>query len=284
MRPFLPLLAGLALAAGVAAAQTPPEGTVGAQGGLNFASALVAETFAGVRPSHTQQASLRPGRIVVETSPAHVRSGQTSVRMQLQPGDCGARIGGGAPDDCANGNERIEINMGPSSGTVLYGFSLQLGDDFGQIRGPSAVNLVQWFQQGAGACFNVQYDVRDKRLYVRNRCAAGGYNAGPPQDTSLRAPAFGRWNEFVVLARWSKGEDGLFRVLVNDELAYDWRGATLAPEGADQVSERFSILRFEGLGRIPVPSTLWLDDVVASGRVADIAQRYAFTRANLGVQ
>lgn len=254
--------------------------------GLEFGSPVVAENFSGLAPSHTQEPSLRPGRIVVDTDPNRIRSGQTSVRMQIQPGDCGARIGGGQPDDCANGNERIEINGGTSAGTTLYAFSMMLGSDFRDLSEDTpSVDLVQWFQQNAGACFSLQYDVSSEHLSIRNRCTNGSYNTADPEDIELRrVPPFDAWNEFVVLSNWSKGPDGLFRVLVNNELAYDFRGPTLAAEGADEVSQRFTVLRYDGLGTQASTSTLWLDDVVQSGGLAEIEQRYAFDRGTLGVQ
>lgn len=271
------------LAAGLAAATVP--GMSQAQG-LDFGGALAAENLSGIAGSHTQEPSLRPGRVALEAAPERVRSGQTSVRMQIQPGDCGARIGGGQPDDCANGNERIEINAGTSTGTTLYAFSMMLGADFRDLSDEApTVGLVQWFQQEAGACFSLQYNNASERLVLRNRCTDGGFNTAPPEDVELRGvPAFDTWNEIVVLANWSAGPDGLFRVLVNDALAYDFRGPTLAAGGAGEVSQRFTVLRFDGLGRHAATSTLWLDDLVQSGGLGPIEERYAFTRANLGVQ
>jgi hypothetical protein len=287
MRRTLRLAAGLALLAQGAWAQgTVPAETIGQAGGLNFQSGLVAENLSGFAPQHTQQASLAPGRIAVETDPTRIRSGQTSIRMQIQPGDCSARIGGGQPDDCASGNERIEIGSGQgASGIMLEAFSLMLGGDFRNLNDNApAVNLVQWFQQNAGACFSLQYNAVRENLSIRNRCTNGSYNTAEPQDVELRGNPIDSWQEFVVLANWSKGADGLFRVLVNNDLVYDYRGPTLAAEGADVVSERFMILRQNGLGVHTGAATMWLDDVIRAGSVAELETRYAFERANLGVQ
>lgn len=287
MRRTLRLAAGLALVAQGAWAQaTVPAETIGQAGGLNFQSGLVAENLSGFAPQHTQQASLAPGRVAVETDPARIRSGQTSIRMQIQPGDCSARIGGGQPDDCASGNERIEIGSGqPASGLSLSAFSVMLGGDFRNLSSSApAIGLVQWFQQNAGACFAVQYNASQENLYIRNRCTNGSYNTAEPEDVALRGGTFDRWHEFVVLANWSKGADGLFRVLHNDNLVYDFRGPTLAAEGGDTVSERFSILRQNGLGAHSTVSTMWLDDVIRAGSIEELEQRYVFDRANLGVQ
>lgn len=280
------LAAGLAIVAQSAGAGgIVPTETVGRSGGLNFGSALVAENFAGLSPRHTQEASLRPGRVVAETNPAYIRSGQTSIRMQIQPGDCSARIGGGQPDDCASGNERIEINTGTSSGTMLYAFSLLLGSDFRQLNEAApTVSLVQWFQAGAGACFSIRYDADSDDLLLRNRCTNGSYNTAEPEDVDLGGDATRGFQEFVVLANWSKGSDGLFRLLVDNELVYDFRGPTLVAEGSNEVSQRFSVLRLDGLGQHTTTSTLWLDDVVASPGLTEIEQRYSFDRGNLGVQ
>ncbi|TNC50111.1 hypothetical protein FHG66_09115 [Rubellimicrobium rubrum] len=268
------LAGGLMLAANLGHAQ-----------GLDFQSAAVAENFAGLTPAHSQEASLRPGRIAVDTDPNRIRLGATSIRMQLVPGDCGARIGGGLPDDCAEGNERIEINdTTPLAGTTLQAFSLMLGGDFGQASSGSAPTLVQWFQQNAGPCFSIQYSIADRRMFLRNRCPQGSYGVGEPQDTTLRVSPFDQFNEFVVLANWSKGADGLFRVLLNNQLVYSYTGPTLAAEGADQVNQRFMILRPNGLGQIPTTSTMWIDDAIRGASLEEIEQRYAFDRANLGVR
>jgi len=287
MRRTLRLAAGLALVAQGAWAQgTVPAETIGQAGGLNFRSGLVAENLSGLAPQHTQQASLAPGRVIVETDPGRVRSGQTSIRMQVQPGDCSARIGGGQPDDCASGNERIEIGSAQgTTGIMLEAFSLMLGSDFRNLSTSApAISLVQWFQQDAGACFAIQYNAAQENLYVRNRCTNGSYNTAEPEDVALRGGVTDSWQEFVILANWSKGADGLFRVLHNNVLVYDFRGPTLAAEGGDTVTERFSILRQNGLGAHSGASTMWIDDVIRASSVAELESRYAFDRGNLGVQ
>jgi len=282
LRRTLSAIAALTLAAQVAQAQTT--GTTGQGGGLDFRSPLVSENISGLAASHAQQASLLPGRVAVEASPTRIRSGQTSIRMQVQPGDCGPRISG-AQDDCAEGNERIDIDSDFVPGTQLYAFSLMLGSDFGSLnRNGTGVSLVQWYQRDLGACYALQYSIQQRELFLRNRCPQGVYDPANPEDIALRGRTFDSWNEFVILAVWSKGGDGLFRVLQNNTLVYDHRGPTLAPAGGDDVSQRFTVLRYNGLGTHGAPSTIWLDDVVRSSGVAEIEQRYAFDRANLGVQ
>lgn len=256
----------------------------GQAGGLDFRNPLVSENISGLAASHAQQASLLPGRVAVEAGPSRIRSGQTSIRMQVQPGDCGPRING-AQDDCAEGNERIDIDSDFVPGTQLYAFSLMLGSDFDSLsRNGAGVSLVQWYQRDLGACYALQYSIPQRELFLRNRCPQGVYDPENPEDVALRGAGLDRWNEFVILAVWSKGADGLFRVLQNNQLVYDHRGPTLAPDGGDDVSQRFSVLRYNGLGNHRAPSTIWLDDIVRSGGVAEIEQRYAFDRGNLGIQ
>jgi hypothetical protein len=50
------------------------------------------------------------------------------------------------------------------------------------------------------------------------------------------------------------------------------------------VSQRFMILRPNGLGQIASISTMWVDDAVRGASLEEIEQRYAFDRANLGVR
>jgi len=279
LRRTLTAIAVLMLTAQAGVAQTAGQG-----GGLDFQNPLVSENISGLTASHAQQASLLPGRVAVEASPTRIRSGQTSIRMQVQPGDCGPRVSG-AQDDCAEGNERIDIDSDFVAGTQLYAFSLMLASDFGSLsRDGAGVGLVQWYQRDAGACYALQYSIPQRQLFLRNRCPQGVYDPANAEDTALRGRTFDSWNEFVILAVWSKGGDGLFRVLQNNTLVYDHRGATLAATGGDDVSQRFSVLRYNGLGAHRSTSTIWLDDVVRSQGVAEIEQRYAFDRANLGVQ
>jgi len=277
------LTIGLLASAQSLSAQAP--GTVGASGGLNFDSPLVAENFHGLSPRHTLAASLLPDRVAVETDPARVRSGQTSIRLQVQPGDCGRAINGGAPDDCASGNERVELNTGDTSGLTVYAFSLMLDGDFRNInRAAPTAYLVQWFQQEAGACFGVQYSGSADRMVIRNRCVGGSFASGTVTDTELRIQPFGAWHEYVVLANWSKDADGLFRVMVDNQLAYSFQGPTLAAEGVDQVSQRFMVNRQNGLRQTIGTTTMWLDDVVTSNNLEAIEQVYAVDRTSLGVQ
>lgn len=280
------LTAGLLTSASSLSAQaTLPAGTVGAAGGLNFDSPLVAESFHGLTPRHVLAASLLPGRVAVETDPARIRSGQASIRLQVQPGDCGRAINGGDPDDCASGNERVELNTGNTGGLTVYGFSLMLDGDFRNInREEPTAYLVQWFQQDAGACFDVHYSGSVDQIFIRNRCVGGSFASGTVEDTNLRIPPFDSWHEYVVLANWSKGTDGLFRVLVDNRLVYSFQGPTLAAEGGDQVSERFMVNRQNGLGRTSGTTTMWLDDVVTSTSLDAIEQVYAVDRTSLGVQ
>jgi hypothetical protein len=267
------------------ASQAQTAAPAGQGGGLDFQNPVVAENISGLAASHAQQASLLPGRVALEGSPDRIRSGQTSIRMQVQPGDCGPRVNGGGQDDCAEGNERVDIDSDFVPGTQLYAFSMMLGSDFGSLsRNGTGVSLVQWYQRDLGACYAIQYSISERQMFLRNRCPQGVYDPENPEDVALRGRTFDQWNEFVVLAVWSKGQDGLFRVLQNNTLVYDHRGPTLAPTGGDDVSQRFSILRYNGLGVHQAPSTVWLDDIVRSNGVAAIEQRYAFDRANLGVQ
>ena len=191
--------------------------------------------------------------------------------MRLNPGDCGTRIGGELP---AERNEHNEINdTTPLAGPTLQAFSLMLGAHFGQLRSGSAPTLVQWFQQNAGPCFSIQYSTPDRRMFLRNRCPQGSHGVGEPQDATLRVSPFDQFNEFVVLANWSKVADGLFRVLLNNQLGYSHAGPTLAAEGSDRVNQRLMILRPNGLGQIPTTSTMWIDDAIRGASPEEIEQR-----------
>ncbi|PRY24846.1 polysaccharide lyase-like protein [Aliiruegeria haliotis] len=264
----------------------PPPGTVSSNGGLKFSHQLAKENFSGLKPKHGKAANFRPGRIVVETDPARVRSGKSSIRFQIQPGDCGRSAGPGSWDDCKLRNERIEVTtQGSTAKSSFYAFSVLLSRDFSALQNyHPEVNLYQNYQYGSGACFNIQYSIPRKALHIQHRCVNGRYDHGSPKNTYVPGPTFDRWHEFVIYAKWSRGSDGVYRVLHNGKLVYSFSGATLAADAGSKIITNLFIYRYEGVGRTTTASTAWFDDIVASKSFSKISARYPVSKAALGVR
>jgi len=279
----------------ISAQTTPPKGTVASNGGLKFSHRLVRENFTGLTPQHGFAASQRPGRVTVETDPSRVRSGKASIKMNLQPKDCGGSPRGGPNDwnDCTAGNERVDVAFYDDvGGSQIYAMSVMLDQNISRLRGqpsymPSNINLYQWFQLDSGACFNIQYNTRSKKMNIDYRCSGGRYGHGRASIVNLPGPVFDVWHEFVVYAKWSKGNDGSFRVLHNGKLVLNHSGPTLAKKGSETVAEHSFVYRYGNREKpawafYPIASTVWFDDMMRSSRIGTIEKKYDFDRTRLG--
>lgn len=146
-------------------------------------------------------------------------------RFEVQPGDCAANDGW---DDCANDRERSELsergNRNPHGETHWYGWSLYVPDDhinvfptklaLGQFHQQND-HVVWMFQNGAGGIY------LDDQVTGRTR-----------SKTTLIEPGdlVGRWHRFEVHAKWTRQDDGFFRVWVNGVQKADYTGPTMSAE------------------------------------------------------
>jgi hypothetical protein len=272
----------------------PPE-TVGAKGGLNFSHELVRENYAGKRAFagrgifHGFAPSYWPGRVTVDVDPARVHSGSSSIRMHLLTGDCGKNddTGPDAWDDCEHGNERVATNAEPHKAqTMYYALSLMIGANFFDLPGfnmpyhRSEVNLYQWYQLDVGACFNLLYNADLKSLVIDLRCSTGKYD-DQWQRVVLPESSPDVWHEFVAQVKWSRGDDGYFKLLQNGRLVMVFEGPTLAPNGRAEIEEHPQLYAY-GEGDRPAwslyktPMTAWFDDMLRSTEVSDIRAKYDF--------
>jgi hypothetical protein len=159
------------------------------------------------------------------SSPEPVREGKVSERFELHAGDCTATK---EWNDCANDRERSELAQRPPyslpENEYWYFWSLFVPESFKNIF-PTKVCLGQFHQEGA----------RSPPLMFQN--ADGGYwldlnqTEQKPEllieDKDLR----GRWHDFLVNARWSKGKDGFLKIWVNGNLKFSRDGANLKQDG-----------------------------------------------------
>ncbi|MEQ1901119.1 MAG: heparin lyase I family protein [Devosia sp.] len=273
-----------------------PGETVGPGGGLNFNNALVMENYEGFKKVwHDFDRSLWPGRVTIETDPARVHSGAASVRMVLLPGDCGwtTHRDAGEYNDCDHSNERVETNADAvRPGLMYYGFSVMIDPNFLDLVpfdipwAKSEVNLYQWFQYDSGACFNLQFSTRYKRLDIDTRCASGKYS-DVYSKVFLEDSRPGVWHEFVVEANWATDETGYFRVLQNGRMVMNYAGPTTVKAGADYIADHPQIYAYgsdendTATRQYRTAATAWFDDMMRSTSLADIHSRYKFDDAAL---
>jgi hypothetical protein len=272
-----------------------PEATVGRNGGLNFAHALVKENFSAPH-HHGFEASLRPGRVTVDIEPARVHSGKSSIRMHILTGDCGWTTHRGADEwnDCKPyGNERVETEGDPvRAGKWYYGLSIMLAKNifdlpgFNQPLAHSEINLYQWYQFDSGACFDIMFNTRLKTLNISSKCSTGKFD-----DSYLRVllpdsrPDV--WHEFVVEANWATGDDGYFRVLQNGKMVMNYAGPTIVPEGQKQIAEHPQIYRYgsteydSATTQYRTATTVWFDDMMRSKTLKPLHAKYDFEDAAL---
>ena len=143
-------------------------------------------------------------------------------RFEVRPGDCGSNSGW---SDCANDRERSELsekNKRSTLGTASwYGWSFYVPEDYVNIF-PTKVALGQFHQEGSHPVWMFQnssggYHL-DDQVYGRTRRYYELIN-----ENDLR----GKWHRIEVHAKWSKKEDGFFKVWVNGEQKVDYSGQTM---------------------------------------------------------
>ena len=271
-----------------------PADTVGRRGGLNLTHPLVRENYPNARLRQGYVASLRPGRVTVETDPARIRSGNSSIRMHAVRGDCGGSTfgGPGAWNDCTGGNSRVETGIEMfNKREAYYALSIMMHENIEGLPGyrnpypDSDINLYQWFQDHSGACFNMSYNTRIKKLTIDMRCEFGKYGEYPVGKARGRVVLsnsdYNVWHEFVIHAKWSAKEDGFFRVLQNGKMVMNYESYTLTPNGQTEVEDHPQIYLYGGDSRASwdqykTPVTVWFDDMMRSTKLSDIQAKYSF--------
>ena len=176
------------------------------------------------------------GMQVVDKKDGHpVRAGKQSIRFEVRDGDCGKDPDGWS--DCKGDRERHELSVAGkkdlmSKGEYWFSWSLFFPKDH-QNLWPLSNNYGQFHQKDGAPVFMFKelrggYSVvrtigdvdYDERRLIRN------------DDMS------GKWHDILINAKWSKKDDGFFKVWVNDKLKYDYKGPTKTKK---YVYEKFGI-------------------------------------------
>ena len=176
------------------------------------------------------------GMQVVDKKDGHpVRAGEQSVRFEVRDGDCGKDPDGWS--DCKGDRERHELSVAGkkdlmSKGEYWFSWSIYFPTDHQNLY-PLSNNYGQFHQKKGEPVFMFKelrggYSVvrtigdvdYDERRLIRN------------DDMS------GKWHDILINAKWSKKDDGFFKVWVNDKLKYDYKGPTKTKK---YVYEKFGI-------------------------------------------
>ena len=163
------------------------------------------------------------GMQVVDKKDGHpVRAGQKSIRFEVRPGDCGYNEGW---SDCDTDRERHELSgKRMSGGEWWYSWSIYLPKDFINIY-PTKLALGQFHQEKGHVVWMFQNQSATK---------AGGYwvDNGVPGYTKkidqilTQDEMIEKWNDILVNVKWSKKDDGFFKVWLNGKQVYSFEGPT----------------------------------------------------------
>jgi len=143
-------------------------------------------------------------------------------RFEVRPGDCSRNEGW---DDCKKDRERSELSeQRKTTGAGQewwYGWSLYIPDDYVNVY-PAKVALGQFHQDGSHVIW--MFKNHD-----------GGYHLHDmvPDFTRRQhelipaAEMRGRWHRIEVHARWSRDDDGFFKVWADGVQKVDYAGKTM---------------------------------------------------------
>ena len=171
--------------------------------------------------------------IVTKTNGHPVRYGKRSEKFDVRPGDCGITKNGGW-NDCENDRERTEMS---SHGTLKYHsgdeywyrWSLFLPKDHTNLY-PVKVTFAEFKHIG---CPDPMFQLLEARMKSDKGELMAYFSSADKLSgelwsmNELTRDYKGKWNDFVVHAKWSHSENGWFKVWVNGELKLDYAGKTL---------------------------------------------------------
>ncbi len=177
------------------------------------------------------------GMQIVNKKDGHpVRSGEQSIRFEVRHGDCGKDEQGGW-SDCKGDRERHEVSSHEegdrmSKGKYWFSWSVYFPKDHKNLY-PLSNNYGQFHQKNGQPVFMFK-ELRSGYTVVRT-IGDTDYDEGRLVDNKDMP---GNWIDILINAKWSKKDDGFFKVWVNDKLKYDYKGPT---KTKSYVYEKFGI-------------------------------------------
>ena len=165
------------------------------------------------------------GMQVVNKKDGHpVRAGEKSIRFEVRSGDCGKDREGGW-SDCKNDRERHELSAGGkkdymSKGEYWLAWSIYFPEDHQNLY-PLSNNYGQFHQKKGQPVF--MFKERNYSYSVVRTIGDDDYDERKLVGKNVMP---GNWYDILVNVKWSKKKDGFFKVWVNNELKYDYKGPT----------------------------------------------------------
>lgn len=145
--------------------------------------------------------------------------------FEVRPGDC---FWDRKWSDCDNDRERSELSHNrhkPSLGhTYWYGWHLYIPEDYPNIY-PVTPNLGQFHQKDSHVIWMFK-DI-DGSYYLDDQ--TGGFTVEEHKlidESEFR----GKWHNIEVQVKWSRQDNGFFRVWVNGKQKVDYTGQTMTAE------------------------------------------------------
>jgi len=167
-----------------------------------------------------------------------VRAGNKSIRFEVKHGDCGRDTDGGW-SDCKNDRERHELSGGDSEmskGEYWFSWSIYFPKDHKNLY-PLSNAFGQFHQKNGNPVFMFK-ELRKGYTIVRTITDKDlDYHE---QNLLTNYEVLGNWFDILINAKWSKKKDGFFKIWVNGELKYDYKGPT---KSKSKVYQKFGVYR-----------------------------------------
>ena len=213
------------------------------------------------------------GMQVVNKKDGHpVRAGEKSIRFELRSGDCD-KDSEGSWSDCKNDRERHELSGGKkvdkmSGGEYWFSWSVYFPKDHQNLY-PLSNNYGQFHQQDGPPVFMFK-ELKDGYSVVRT-IGDIDYDVKKLVDNKDMP---GSWIDILINAKWTKKDNGFFKVWVNDELKYDYKGPTKTKTYVYQKFGIYStgITKYINYKNVEVPTrVIYFDEVRKSKKREKVA-------------
>jgi hypothetical protein len=168
-------------------------------------------------------------------APLPVRTGTSSLRFEVRPGDCSRGKHGW--DDCKKGRERTELKQTSyqyHGETWWYGFSLYVPRGHKNVW-PAKLSFAQFHQEGAKPVIMFQNHKGGLWLDIHDADRTIELIELVPQSELA-----GRWHDLILQIKWSRDSDGFIRAWIGGKTAADFTGKTMS---AEQVYFKFGLYR-----------------------------------------
>lgn len=176
---------------------------------------------------------------VTEVEGVAPRLGDTALRFEIRPGECGRDD---TWSDCENDRGRYELagydGAHPAGSTHWYAFSIFIPEGTEALN-PTNTTLGQLHEFNQNVVF--AFDLQAQGYTVQNKLLGWG---GGQETLIANEDLRGRWHDILVHATWSADLDtGSLDIWVNRDLAYEYDGRTMRENSGRGVFFKFGIYR-----------------------------------------